>query len=236
MIENMEISRLEKNLRDEIRILTDERNKRLLGCSKARSFRTSSCTRRTGRKIVAKGTEMTPKSSRTFRCANSLNSNLRTTQIPTDQIQEIEEMTTRQIDVLRKVHEERISKLRRGDELPPGVIKLVKVYVAMKRKLSVGDKMAGRHGNKGVIARILPEEDMPYLPDGTPVEIVLNPLGVPSRMNVGQILETHLGWAAQALGMYFATPYLTERPKVKSRTCLRRRTCRMPARHAFMTA
>jgi DNA-directed RNA polymerase subunit beta len=112
---------------------------------------------------------------------------------PTDQIQEIEEMTTRQIDVLRKIHEERISKLRRGDELPPGVIKLVKVYVAMKRKLSVGDKMAGRHGNKGVIARILPEEDMPYLPDGTPVEIVLNPLGVPSRMNVGQILETHLG-------------------------------------------
>jgi DNA-directed RNA polymerase subunit beta len=82
----------------------------------------------------------------------------------------------------------------------------VKVYVAMKRKLSVGDKMAGRHGNKGVIARILPEEDMPYLPDGTPVEIVLNPLGVPSRMNVGQILETHLGWAAHALGLYFATP------------------------------
>ncbi len=86
------------------------------------------------------------------------------------------------------------------------MIKLVKVYVAMKRKLSVGDKMAGRHGNKGVIARILPEEDMPYLPDGTPVEIVLNPLGVPSRMNVGQILETHLGWAAHALGLYFATP------------------------------
>src|SRR6478736_3211937 len=125
---------------------------------------------------------------------------------PHDQIQEIEEMTTRQIDVLRKIHEERISKLRRGDELPPGVIKLVKVYVAMKRKLSVGDKMAGRHGNKGVIARILPEEDMPYLPDGTPVEIVLNPLGVPSRMNVGQILETHLGWAARVLGFHFATP------------------------------
>jgi DNA-directed RNA polymerase subunit beta len=86
------------------------------------------------------------------------------------------------------------------------VIKLVKVFVAMKRKLSVGDKMAGRHGNKGVIARILPDEDMPYLPDGTPVEIVLNPLGVPSRMNVGQILETHLGWAARVLGMHFASP------------------------------
>src|SRR5204863_97415 len=83
----------------------------------------------------------------------------------------------------------------------PGVIKMVKCFVAMKRKLSVGDKMAGRHGNKGVIARILPPEDMPYLPDGTPVEIVLNPLGVPSRMNVGQILETHLGWAAKALGL-----------------------------------
>src|SRR5205814_209599 len=83
---------------------------------------------------------------------------------------------------------------RRGDDLPPGVIKMVKVYVAVKRKLSVGDKMAGRHGNKGVVSKVLPEEDMPFLPDGTPVEIVLNPLGVPSRMNVGQILETHLGW------------------------------------------
>jgi DNA-directed RNA polymerase subunit beta len=109
-------------------------------------------------------------------------------------------MTSRQIDVLKKIVNEKKDKLTKGDELPPGVIKLVKVYVAMKRKLSVGDKMAGRHGNKGVIARILPEEDMPYLADGTPVEIVLNPLGVPSRMNVGQILETHLGWAGFELG------------------------------------
>src|SRR5206468_183347 len=123
-----------------------------------------------------------------------------------EKIDEIEEMTSRQIDILQKITEEKEQKLKKGDELPPGVIKLVKVYIAMKRKLSVGDKMAGRHGNKGVIARILPEEDMPYLPDGTPVEIVLNPLGVPSRMNVGQILETHLGWAAHALGLYFATP------------------------------
>jgi DNA-directed RNA polymerase subunit beta len=106
--------------------------------------------------------------------------------------------------VLRKITNERVAKLQKGDELSPGVIKMVKVYIAMKRKLSVGDKMAGRHGNKGVIARILPEEDMPYLPDGTPVEIVLNPLGVPSRMNVGQILETHLGWAAAELGKKIA--------------------------------
>ncbi|MBU4120055.1 MAG: DNA-directed RNA polymerase subunit beta [Proteobacteria bacterium] len=94
----------------------------------------------------------------------------------------------------------KIEKLKAGDELPPGVIKLVKVYIAIKRKLSVGDKMAGRHGNKGVLSRILPEEDMPYFKDGTPVDIVLNPLGVPSRMNVGQILETHLGWAARGMG------------------------------------
>ncbi len=97
--------------------------------------------------------------------------------------------------------EEKIKRFVRGDELPPGVIKMVKVYVAIKRKLQVGDKMAGRHGNKGVVSRILAEEDMPFLPDGRPVDVVLNPLGVPSRMNVGQILETHLGWAARCLGL-----------------------------------
>ncbi|MBV9211589.1 MAG: DNA-directed RNA polymerase subunit beta, partial [Acidobacteria bacterium] len=122
------------------------------------------------------------------------------------EVKEYEERTERQIKILSDIYEEKIAKLRQGDELAPGVIKMVKVFIAMKRKLSVGDKMAGRHGNKGVIARILPEEDMPYLPDGTPVEIVLNPLGVPSRMNVGQILETHLGWAARVLGLHFATP------------------------------
>ncbi len=107
----------------------------------------------------------------------------------------------------RRAHlDERTEARRRGDELPPGVIKMVKVYIAMKRKIQAGDKMAGRHGNKGVIAAVLPEEDLPYLPDGTPVDIVLDPLGVPSRMNVGQILETHLGWAAAALGLHFATP------------------------------
>ena len=102
--------------------------------------------------------------------------------------------------VIKAVFDEKIARLRKGDELPPGVFKMVKVYVAIKRKLSVGDKMAGRHGNKGVISRILPEEDMPYMSDGSPVDIVLNPLGVPSRMNIGQILETHLGWAAHGLG------------------------------------
>jgi DNA-directed RNA polymerase subunit beta len=102
--------------------------------------------------------------------------------------------------------EKEIEKVTRGDELPPGVVKLVKVYIAKRRKLSVGDKMAGRHGNKGVVARIVPEEDLPYLPEGEAVEIVLNPLGVPSRMNIGQILEVHLGWAAHKLGYNCATP------------------------------
>ncbi|MBW2734236.1 MAG: DNA-directed RNA polymerase subunit beta, partial [Deltaproteobacteria bacterium] len=103
-------------------------------------------------------------------------------------------------EAIELLYNEKIEKLFKGDELPPGVIKLVKVYVAIKRKLAVGDKMAGRHGNKGVISRILPEEDIPFLADGTPVDIVLNPLGVPSRMNIGQILEVHLGWAARELG------------------------------------
>jgi len=104
-------------------------------------------------------------------------------------------------DRLRARFEEKIGKLQRGDELLPGVLKMVKVFVAVKRKLQPGDKMAGRHGNKGVISRIMPQEDMPFLEDGTPVDIVLNPLGVPSRMNVGQILETHLGWASRSLGV-----------------------------------
>jgi DNA-directed RNA polymerase subunit beta len=206
LIESQEIARLENNLRDEIRILTDERNKRLVALLNGKVTANELVHERSGRKIVGKKTEMTPEVIENLSLRDLMKLKYTDNENPNDQVQEIEEMTTRQIDVLRKIHEERISKLRRGDELPPGVIKLVKVYVAMKRKLSVGDKMAGRHGNKGVIARILPEEDMPYLPDGRPVEIVLNPLGVPSRMNVGQILETHLGWAAQALGMLFATP------------------------------
>ncbi|MFA5117150.1 MAG: DNA-directed RNA polymerase subunit beta, partial [Candidatus Omnitrophota bacterium] len=101
--------------------------------------------------------------------------------------------------------EQEIEKIRRGDELPPGVLKRVVVYVATKQRLAEGDKLAGRHGNKGVVAKILPQEDMPFMADGTPLDVVLNPLGVPSRMNVGQILETHLGWAAHVLGISVGT-------------------------------
>jgi DNA-directed RNA polymerase subunit beta len=117
-----------------------------------------------------------------------------------NRVEQLAAQLEQELRVIDELYRDKISKLTKGDELPPGVIKMVKVYVAIKRKLSVGDKMAGRHGNKGVVSRILPEEDMPYMMDGTPVDIVLNPLGVPSRMNVGQILETHLGWAALQLG------------------------------------
>ncbi|MCB0369937.1 MAG: DNA-directed RNA polymerase subunit beta, partial [Bdellovibrionales bacterium] len=116
------------------------------------------------------------------------------------QVTKIVDSARNQLDAVKMVFNEKIDRLRKGDELPPGVIKMVKVYVAIKRKLQVGDKFAGRHGNKGVVSKVLPVEDMPYLADGTPVDMVLNPLGVPSRMNIGQILEVHLGWAAHSLG------------------------------------
>jgi DNA-directed RNA polymerase subunit beta len=131
------------------------------------------------------------------------------------------EGAARALDRAEKNLEKEIEKVTRGDELPPGVVKLVKVYVAKKRKLSVGDKMAGRHGNKGVVAKIMPEEEMPYLPDGTPVDMVLNPLGVPSRMNIGQVLETHLGWAAHEIGVTMATPVFAGATVDEIKACLR---------------
>ena len=127
--------------------------------------------------------------------------------------------------------ERKLNSLKRGDELPSGVQQMVKVYVATKRQISVGDKMAGRHGNKGVISKILPDEDMPFLADGTPVDILLNPLGVPSRMNVGQILETHLGWAAAKLGFKAVTPVFDGATEEEIRKCLKEAgICRDAAR------
>ncbi|MGA2130727.1 MAG: DNA-directed RNA polymerase subunit beta [Bryobacteraceae bacterium] len=221
-IEESQIARLQRNLQDEIRILTDERAKRLGNLLEGKHLLADLHDEKTNKRLLAKDTDLTREliekmKSRDLKRMRFKDKDPRLN----EQIDEIEEMTSRQIAVLEKITDEKVAKLRKGDELPPGVIKLVKVYIAMKRKLSVGDKMAGRHGNKGVIARILPEEDMPYLPDGTPVEIVLNPLGVPSRMNVGQILETHLGWAAKALGFHYATPVFdgaTEREIKKALT------------------
>jgi DNA-directed RNA polymerase subunit beta len=198
---------MEKNLQDEIRILHDEVKKRVLTMLQGNEVRADLYDEHGRERLVKKGTMLTPEVMQELPYDMLVRLKIATDDPRLEEdLRDLRDRTERQVEVIRNLFEERKEKIRRGDELPPGVIKLVKVYVAMKRKLSVGDKMAGRHGNKGVIARILPEEDMPYLPDGTPVEIVLNPLGVPSRMNVGQILETHLGWAAHALGLYFATP------------------------------
>ena len=204
-IEGMEEDDLRRDLEDEIRILTEQRDERIYELFDGRKL-TKDLT--DGKDVfVKKGETLTREllkdvDTRLLRKADVAAGTIDVI----GEIKEYEQRTTRQINILSDIYEEKITKLKQGDELPPGVIKMVKVFVAMKRKLSVGDKMAGRHGNKGVIARILPEEDMPYLPDGTPVDIVLNPLGVPSRMNVGQILETHLGWAGKVLGLHFATP------------------------------
>ena len=203
-IEQSEISRLEKNIKDEVRILTEERNKKVSDLLVGKKV-TAAVKARTGQELLKAGDPINGQTLERLTRQEIL-------RLPVDErrlidaVEIVYKKTDSHVEVLHRVNEERIALLQKGDELPPGVIKLVKVYVAMKRKLQVGDKMAGRHGNKGVISRILPEEDMPYLPDGTPVEIVLNPLGVPSRMNVGQILETHLGWAGRALGLKFATP------------------------------
>jgi DNA-directed RNA polymerase subunit beta len=204
-IEQEEEERLRRDLDDEIRILHEQRNERIYELFEGRKLASDLTANR--EVVIAKGVAITremlenvePKALRKAEVAGSRVD-------AATEVKAYEDRTERQIKILSDIYEEKIAKLRQGDELSPGVIKMVKVFIAMKRKLSVGDKMAGRHGNKGVIARILPEEDMPYLPDGTPVEIVLNPLGVPSRMNVGQILETHLGWAARVLGLYYATP------------------------------
>jgi DNA-directed RNA polymerase subunit beta len=156
---------------------------------------------------IPQGTTLTKEFLRTFKMASL---DLKTFRVENkkvnDQIRVILDAAASEKSRIEEWAEQRIDSILQPDELPPGVIQLVKVYLAEKRKISVGDKMAGRHGNKGIVARIVPEEDMPFLPDGRPVDIVLNPLGVPSRMNVGQILETHLGWAARLLGFYAKTP------------------------------
>ena len=206
-IEQDELDMMEKNLQDEIRIHHEEVKKKVIVMLRGQQLRSDLFDEYGRERLLKKGADLTQDILQEMPYETMVRLKIVTDDSRLeDDLRDLEERTERQVEVTRNLFEEKKEKIRRGDELPPGVIKLVKVYVAMKRKLSVGDKMAGRHGNKGVIARILPEEDMPHLPDGTPVEIVLNPLGVPSRMNVGQILETHLGWAAHALGLYFATP------------------------------
>jgi DNA-directed RNA polymerase subunit beta len=198
IIEEEEISRLRKDQHDEIRILQEGALRRLKRLLVGKTL-TSRITDDNRKVLLNKGQDLTEEDL--DQLPMSYWGEIRVESESAEaELHRIVDSTEQQVKSIKEVFESKIDKLKGGDELPPGVIKMVKVFVAIKRKLQVGDKMAGRHGNKGVISRILPEEDMPYLEDGTPVDVVLNPLGVPSRMNVGQILEAHLGWAARSLG------------------------------------
>ncbi len=203
-IENEDSIKLQRDLQDELRIIEAEKNKKIRKLLLGKVVGRDLMDPETGDVILKKKGKLTAEILKRLSDENVRHIVLAD---PDEQkeLEAIERRAKEQAEILQTMYDEKVGRLKRGDELPPGVIKLVKVYIAMKRRVSVGDKMAGRHGNKGVVSRILPEEDMPYLPDGTPVEIVLNPLGVPSRMNVGQILETHLGWAAKALGLHVST-------------------------------
>ena len=204
-IESDDVLKIQREHQDSLRIVEEEKNKKirklLLGKVVARDLMDGE----TGEIILKRKGKITPEILKKL-SDDEVRRIVLSDLEDQKEVDETERLAKEQIEILQTLYDDKVGRLRRGDELPPGVIKLVKVYIAMKRKISVGDKMAGRHGNKGVVSRVLPEEDMPYLPDGTPVEIVLNPLGVPSRMNVGQILETHLGWAARALGLWVSSP------------------------------
>ncbi len=197
-IEDQEVARLNKDQHDQIRIVQDGAMKRLKELLLGRHA-ASRLTDENRKVLISKGDELTEELLDGIPLAFLGDLKLDDPALE-GEAGRIVASTSAQVDSLKVRFQDKISRLTSGDELPPGMIKMVKVLVAIKRKLQVGDKMAGRHGNKGVISCILPEEDMPYLEDGTPVDMVLNPLGVPSRMNVGQILEAHLGWAARSLG------------------------------------
>ncbi|MGD9105431.1 MAG: DNA-directed RNA polymerase subunit beta [Desulfobacterales bacterium] len=196
-IEDQKIAALKRNRDDKLAVIKDlvyTRLEKLLAGQKCLN------SLKKGKKVlVAKGSKIDTEMLAQIPLAQIEGIELKSSKI-TEQIHNIVERYRSQCELCRKSFEKSIARFEKGDDLPPGVIKMVKVYVAMKRKLSVGDKMAGRHGNKGVVSRILPQEDLPYFEDGTQVDMILNPLGVPSRMNVGQVLEIHLGWAAKGLG------------------------------------
>jgi DNA-directed RNA polymerase subunit beta len=204
-IEKEDINRMQRDFKDESRILEENKNNKireiLLGQKVAEDVKLP----RDKKAICQKGKHLTEQHLRDIP-DDDLHRIKITGEKEKEKIKIIEKETKEYMSSLEQYYDEQKKKFKKGDELPSGVLKVVKIYIAMKRKIQIGDKMAGRHGNKGVIATVVPEEDLPYLPDGTPVDVVLNPLGVPSRMNVGQVLEAHLGWAAKTLGLYVATP------------------------------
>jgi DNA-directed RNA polymerase subunit beta len=205
-IEREQIAKWEKDLKDQERIIRAESKKKIVILLKGKEL-IESLTDDSGKELLPANKKLTQNMLEAVPYSRFRQVNVAAGKERIEaQVLDILNKTDSQLRILGDVLNERIERLLKGDELMPGVLKSVKVYIAVKRKLQVGDKMAGRHGNKGVVSRILPIEDMPYLPNGTPVDIVLNPLGVPSRMNIGQVLETHLGWAGLVLGVQFATP------------------------------
>ncbi len=205
-IENEEVERIRKDYEEELRIIQEEHLSRKRSLMVGYKVKDSIREEASGKVLVKKGGSLSADTIESLPLEIFEGIEVAADDSLNEKLEELEDGYRANLDDIHGYYDEKINRVRKGDELPPGVIKMVKVYVAMKRRLSVGDKMAGRHGNKGVVSKILPVEDMPYLPDGTSVDIVLNPLGVPSRMNIGQVLETHLGWAAKALGIHIATP------------------------------
>jgi len=201
-IEEEETRKLKKDLEDETQILITSAKDKLIALLEGKKLKTDLHGQDKGSKgpILKAGKPITRQHIEETPIERWKGADLDESMDVIERIESIVDNCLSKIDLITRTCEEKIEAFGQGDELAPGVIKMVKVYVAVKRKLSVGDKMAGRHGNKGVLSRILPVEDMPYFADGTPVDVVLNPLGVPSRMNVGQVLETHLGWASYELG------------------------------------
>ncbi|MDA8339590.1 MAG: DNA-directed RNA polymerase subunit beta [Nitrospiraceae bacterium] len=204
-IEEDSINELQRDLEEEIKILKEEKAGRIRKLMAGQKVAEDVKDSKTKEVVCPKGKKLTEAHLSRVKDDHLLRMRIDDMDAR-NKIEEVNIEINQYIKYLETRYHERIERVKKGDELLPGVNKVVKVYIAMKRKIQVGDKMAGRHGNKGVVSMVLPEEDMPYLPEGTPVDIVLNPLGVPSRMNVGQILETHLGWAAMALGLHVSTP------------------------------
>jgi DNA-directed RNA polymerase subunit beta len=199
-IEAEATSRLEKDLRDEEEVITRSAREKLKDILVGKMLKTDLHDRGTGELLVQARRTIKPKDIENVEIEAWAGADIMAAMNEIERIESILENFSDKMARIGKLFEDKIERLSVGDDLAPGVIKMVKVYVAVKRKLSVGDKMAGRHGNKGVLSRVLPVEDMPYFADGTAVDIILNPLGVPSRMNAGQVLETHLGWASSELG------------------------------------
>ncbi|MBW1732025.1 MAG: DNA-directed RNA polymerase subunit beta [Deltaproteobacteria bacterium] len=203
-IEAEERARLEKDRFDEVEVITRSAREKLKDLLVGKKLKNDLVDKKTGDLLIKADKAISKTEVDRTPVEAWANADLRSTMDTIERMEAIVDQYKTKIERVETLFREKLDRLGEGDELAPGVIKMVKVYVAVKRKLSVGDKMAGRHGNKGVLSRILPVEDMPYFEDGTPVDIILNPLGVPSRMNVGQVLETHLGWASKELGRQVA--------------------------------